>query len=386
MAEATPYDKFQLHALFEEVQGYLAELRYIDTATSYLASEAANLASVGDQLLTPLPGRKQPFSVEFGRTHPFTRWYTAGDWVDTPLSLVPDGTGPLSSLDTTKVDRIETRLTELAAEADEWSAAQIDAIRKRVDPLTWPEGSLYLRECVVPLREALTTLEDEIIHNLGSLGHTITNWYGEAAENLYYAFYARFEETVRNQQRMLAHLIGGVDAAKVIAEFTQQSVMNVVHATKLAVLDQLELAKATRDAARRQSVQPALIVGGGIASVFDGILAVDVADAAGAQAGLPGGTPAGDASVAAPEIPPEAAEDYVIVGATAEALCASLSDAVETIVENDRSQHDRLRYEIDAALARLEISRDRDDGDGTQLIPTRPDLVDGVDGETFYTS
>lgn len=58
MTEATPYDKFQLHALFDEVQGYLAELRYIDTATSYLASEAADLTSVGDQLLTPLPGRR----------------------------------------------------------------------------------------------------------------------------------------------------------------------------------------------------------------------------------------------------------------------------------------------------------------------------------------
>jgi len=387
MDETIPYDKYQLQVLLGEVQGYLAELRYIDTAMSYLEREAMSLTSIKDHLLASLPERIHPFSVEFGKTYPFTKWYSAGDWVDTPLSLIPNGAFPLSSVDDTKVDRIKARLAELSTEADEWAAAEIGAIKERIEPLTWPEGNLYLRECIAPLQDMQVMLEDRISHDFGRLHHTLSSWRGEAAENFDTTFYSRFEHTLRSQKQLLTALMGGVVAAKAIAESAQHSVMNVAHAAKLALLDQLRLAQATAELERQQSAQRAIIVAGGLATVFGGILAVGPALAAGSAAGLWGATfatVAGGAQLATLGIPSEGAEEYTVGGATAEALLGSLFSAIDQIFLNEVDQHDNLLRELNRVLERVEMLRNRDEGDDGRLIPARPSLVDGVDSETFY--
>ena len=113
MAETIPYDKFQLQVLLGEVQGYLAELRYIDTAMRYLAEQEA---SGGERVLKTLLTQKDVhyIEVEFGRTFPFTKTYEVSrDWFDGPF-------------DDTREERIRARLAELATEADEWAAAEIE--------------------------------------------------------------------------------------------------------------------------------------------------------------------------------------------------------------------------------------------------------------------
>lgn len=376
MDETIPYDKYQLQVLLGEVQGYLAELRYIDTAMGYMAQEEA---SGGERVLKSLLTQKDVhyIDVEFGRTFPFTKTYTVTrDWYDGPFGL-----------DDTREDRIRARLAELATEADEWAGAEIETIKARIEPLTWPEGSLYLRECIVPLQDMQVMLEDRVSHDFGLLRHTISSWRGEAADNFDGLFYSRFEHTLRSQKQMLTALMGGIVAAKAIAESTQHSLMNVAHATKLALREQLQLAQATAALERQQSAVRALIIAGGLTTVFGGILAAVPAVTAGSAAGLWSASltvVAGSAQLATLGIPEDGATEHTIEGGTAEALCNSLSDAIVKIMENEAWQHDRLLREVDAALGRVETLRAGDDGEDARLIPIRPDLVDGVDSESFY--
>jgi len=181
--------------------------------------------------------------------------------------------------------------------------------------------------------------------------------------------------------------MGGIVAAKAIAESTQHSLMNVAHATKLALREQLQLAQAAATLERQQSAQDTLIIAGGLATVFGAVLSAVPAVAAGSTSGLWSASlsvVAGGAQLATLGIPQEGAEPYTIEGGTAEALLASLSEAVDLIKNNDDDQHDKLLHEINAVMGRVEILRGGDDGEDARLIPIRPDLVDGVDSESFY--
>jgi hypothetical protein len=83
-------------------------------------------------------------------------------------------------------------------------------------------------------------------------------------------------------------------------------------------------------------------------------------------------------------IPDGGSTEFNIEGSTAGALRDSMSDAISQIKINDGEQHDALLEEVDAALQRVNTLRGGADGDDGRLIPIRPDIVDGVDGDVFY--
>lgn len=220
------------------------------------------------------------------------------------------------------------------------------------------------------------------------LEHTLSEWKGDAADNFASYFYYPFEDTVRSQKQMLTALMGGVASAKAIAESTQHSIMNVVNATKNALCEQLKLAQAMAEATaeleRQQSLRQTLIIAGGVATVFAAIFT------AGAAVGVAGlwaarfGIIAGATQIASAAIPDEGSTAFDIEGSTAVQLRDSLSDAISKIKTNDGDQHDSLLDEVDAALQRLEELRETEDGEWGRLVPIQPDIVNGVDGDSFY--
>lgn len=374
MAEQVPYDGYAFYDTLSEIQGYLAELRYIDTAMKYMADEEAGWAQeyLGG-IVTPT---NEYIEVEYGRTFPFTKKYPVpNDWFDSPFGLFDD----------TKSERINNRLNELAGEADTWAATEIQNVKDRVEPFTWPQGSSYESNCIQPIGEAHELLEDEISNDFGRLEHTLSDWKGDAADNFASYFYYPFEHTRRSQKQMLTALMGGIASAKAIAESTQHSLMNVVFATKAALREQLERSQATAELERQKSLQTTLIIAGGAATVFAGIFTAGAA--AGATAGLWAAaftTVAGGAQLATVAIPSDGATEYSIEGGTAEALRDSLSDAITQIKTNDGDEHETLLTEVNNVLSRVETLRGGPDGDDGRLIPIQPDIVNGVDSDSFY--
>jgi hypothetical protein len=362
MTEPTiPYDPSEFQQKLSAVQGYLAELRYIDTAMAYMEDEKANWW----YSLAPFVGTTSHIEVEYGTTFPFTKRYEVPEdrflWEDS------------------RKGQVESRLRVLAEEANGWAADGIDDIARRVEPFTWPVGPLYESECVAPVLTAHEDLAWGVSNDFGLLRHSLGRWEGAAADNFADRFYHPFEYTLDSQKRLLLALAGGITSAKAIAESTQHSLMNVVHYTREALREQLQLAAAKAELARQESLRNTLIIGGATAAVFGTIIT--------AGTGLWGislATAASSGSIASTTIPDGGWVALTLRGATAADLLGAMSAAINQIDSNDYDQHDELRREVQAVLDRVEAVREGSDGEDGPLIPIRPNLVDGVDGNDFY--
>lgn len=362
MAEPSiTYDRDEFYRELTEVQGYLAELRYIDTGMAYLEEEEARwwqgLDLVG-------PGSFY-IEIDFGTTFPFKKKYRVPDdhihffWEDS------------------KKERFVDRLRALAEEANTWAADEIKAIIDRVRPFTWPTGLLYKNNCIDPVLAAHDTLDDEVSVDFGRLEHSLGSWEGDAADNFATNFYNPFEHTLRSQKQLLTALAGGITAAKAIAESTQHSLMNVVHFTREALREQLELCQARAELARQESIRNVSIIAGGAATVFGGFISGGGLWAIGA------GVVAGGVSIASTAIPDGGWIALDLHGATAADLLSSMSDAIGLVVRNDSYQHEKLGEEIQMVLDRVDALRASDREDG-RLIPVQPNIISGVDGTDFY--
>jgi hypothetical protein len=267
----------------------------------------------------------------------------------------------------------------LAEEASTWAADGVEEISRRVEPFTWPVGSLYESECIGPVMIAHEDLDWQVSDDFGLLRHSLGRWEGAAADNFADRFYHPFAHTLDSQKKLLLALAGGIGSAQAIAESTQHSLMNVVHYTREALREQLQLAAAKAELARQESLRNTLIIGGAAAAVFGSILT--------AGTGLWGislAAAAGGGSIASTTIPDGGWVALTLRGATAADLLGAMSAAVNQIDSNDYDQHDELRREVQAVLDRVEAVRDSSDGEDGPLIPIRPNLVNGVDGNDFY--
>lgn len=367
MPEEVTYDGYALYDMLEEIQGYLAELRYIDTAMAYLESEDAGwLQESAGGIITP---GTEYVEVEFGKTFPFTKRYGfRSDWHDSPFGWWDD----------TRSERVNNRLNELGGEATSWAETEVENIRERIKPYTWFLGSHFESNIVEPIQTMHETLEDQVSEDFGLLQHTLSEWKGDAADNFASNFYYPFEHTLRSQKQMLVALIGGLVGAKAIAESTQHSIMTLVHCAKESLLQQLEIAQATAKLERQQSQYNAVIIAVGAATVFGGIFSGGSLWALGFAAA------AGGATIASTTVPVDGATEYLFQGSTAAELIEELDKGIGTVKTNDSDQHQSLLDEVDTALRRVETLRGGPDGDDGRLIPIRPDIVDGVDADTFY--
>ncbi|MFY1699927.1 hypothetical protein [Solwaraspora sp. WMMA2101] len=362
MAEPTiTYDRRELYRKLSEIQGYLAELRYIDTALAYLEAEKSSWWHK-----TPVGPGVDYIDVEFGTTFPFRKVYTV------PLDYLR-----LPWQDDEKREEVQAHLRGLAAAANTWAATEVEAVTSRIQPYTWPVGSTYDSQCVQPVLDAHLTLNYEIGYDFGKLRHSLGNWRGEAADAFASEFYHPFEQTLRSQMQLLLALAGGIAAAKAIAESTQHSLMNVVHYTGEALRDQLRLCQSEAELARQEAIRNIAVIGGAAASVFGGFLA------GGGLWAMTMPTVAAGVGVAATAIPDGGWAALDIHGSTALDLLTSMSDAVSLVIANDSDQHAVLSRDVEAALRRIDTLRSTSDGEYGRLIPAQPDVVGGVDSSNF---
>jgi hypothetical protein len=232
-------------------------------------------------------------------------------------------------------------------------------------------ASKYDNLVIAPLQAAHIGLEDEVSEDFGKLDFSIRNWEGQAADAFFTNFYEPFEHTLRSQKQLVAALAGGVVAAKAIAESTQHSLMNAVYYVREMLYEQLELRAQQAEQARQESRQNILIIAGGTATVFAGIIGSGLWGIG--IAAVEGGT-----AIASTAIP--SATGFTLKGATAEGLLEALTDAIGLIDVNDGQQHDQLKLEIDEAVDRADDLRDRGDDDyggSTKLTGLEPVRDDG---------
>jgi hypothetical protein len=361
MAEQSiPYDMRELYRKLAEIQGYFAELRYIDTALPYLEQEKSSWWHNA-----PLGPGVDYVEAQFGTTFPFKKTYTVPmDFIRLPWQ---EG----------KKTEVLAHLQTLATEANTWAATEVEAITSRIKPYTWPVGSSYESRCIKPVQDAHRDLHDEISADFGKLRQSIGRWEGSAADSFAENFYHPFEHTLRSQLQLLTALAAGIAAAKTIAQSTQHSLMNIVHYTGEALRDQLQLSQSKAELARQEAIKNVAVIGGAASSVFGGLVAggslwAMTMPAVGAGVGI-----------AATSIPDGGWAALNLRGSTALDLLASMSDAVTRVVRNDSAQHRELSEDVETALRRVELLRSGSDGDDGRLIPVRPDIVSGVDGSDF---
>lgn len=363
MADLTgppPYHRGELYRNLSDVRGYLAELRYIDRALDYLSQEEARWWQ-GWELL----GGIAYVDVELGQTVPFTKMYR-----------VPEKF-PRFFWQRSKATEINSHLEVIAEEATAWAATAIESITSWIEPFTAPLASTYEYRTIMPLETIHDMLEDKVSTDFGRLSHSLGNWEGEAADNFATYFYYPFEDTLRSQRQLIAALAGGMLTAKAIVESTQHSLMNVVHHLREELLEQLELRARHAERSRQESLRDALIIGGGTATILGAV-------ASGGLWTVAMGTVAGGTTIASTTIPDGASDPYQLRGGTAEELLDALSDAVNQIGLNDDHQHLQLADAVWDVLERVEHLRGGSDAGDGRLIPIRPDIVGGVDGDDFY--
>lgn len=93
---------------------------------------------------------------------------------------------------------------------------------------------------------------------------------------------------------------------------------------------------------------------------------------------------AGVSAAASTTIPSDATIQIEIKGSSAEELSQALFDATKVVGENYIKQHESLEQEVQGVLDRVEGLRAGSDRGGGKLIPIRPDIVDGVNGDDFF--
>jgi hypothetical protein len=363
--DSQPYDRPLLYKNLSEVQGYLAELRYIDIAVAYMEEEQASWWRQ-----VPLTDLSSDLEVEYGKTHPFKKFYQVPNEFRFPWQ-------------DSRREQVQNQLEVIAEEASSWAATEVETIVGWIEPFTWPVGSLYESECIGPVVAAQRTLDLDVSTDFGKLDYSIRNWHGAAAENFVTNFYTPFgEDILDSQQQLLLSLAGGIEVAKAIAESTQHSIMNVVHYTRAALLEQLQLAAAEAELARQESLRNTMIIGGAGATLLAGLIVPG-----GGLWGVSLATVAGGASIASTAIPDGAWVPLSLQGATAVDLAKAMSDAIVEIEKNDGKQHHELMLEVNDVLGRVEprsLPPTSGYTDDVRLVPMQPAIVDGVDGSDFY--
>jgi hypothetical protein len=362
MAEQSiPYDMRELYRKLAEIQGYFAELRYIDTALPYLEQEKSSWWHNA-----PLGPGVDYVEAQFGTTFPFKKTYTVPmDFIRLPWQ---EG----------KKTEVLAHLQTLATEANTWAATEVEAITSRIKPYTWPVGSSYESRCIKPVQDAHRDLHDEISADFGKLRQSIGRWEGSAADSFAENFYHPFEHTLRSQLQLLTALAAGIAAAKTIAQSTQHSLMNIVHYTGEALRDQLRLSQSKAELARQEAIKNIAVIGGATLSVFGGLVAGGSLWAMSMPAVTAG------VGIAATTIPDGGWIALDLHGTTATDLISSMSDAVTHTIVNDNDQHEELRIEIQKALSRARALRSSGDDKDGRLVPVQPDLVSGVNANDFY--
>ncbi|MFY1675123.1 hypothetical protein ACN27G_35170 [Plantactinospora sp. WMMB334] len=359
-----PFDYRQMHQYLNEIGTYLAELRYIDQVFAYMDGIESSSLDIFLEIaaLGTAPGSW--INVNFAGTVSFSRMWS----VPTPFP-------PRLIWQDSLEEEIHKQIEEYKAKASGWASDNMESIRSMVKPLAHPTGSVYLHDIIQPTRDALARLEDFVPHDFGKLRHTLGNWSGDAAEDFATNFYNPFQQTLASHHRMLAALVTGLEAAHTTVDLTQQSLMNVLHATREALLEQLH--RRPQQAAAKQQEQSIkhamIIVSAFVPLVKGGDLWANALDLASAGA-----------SAASSAAAPQPLEEYALTGGTAEELLHALTDAITLIDQNSSRQNEELDVQVRATLARMELIRDTPAGEDGRLVPPQPRLLDGTNSSEFY--
>ncbi|MEQ4301066.1 hypothetical protein ABNF97_06690 [Plantactinospora sp. B6F1] len=359
-----PFDYRQMHQYLNEIGTYLAELHYIDQVFAYMDGIESSSLEIFLEIaaLGSAPGSW--VKVEFAGTVSFSRMWS-----------VPPPFPPRLIWQDSIDEEIQKQVEEYKAKASGWASDNIESIRSMVKPLAHPTGSVYLNDIIQPVRDALARLEDFVPHDFGKLRHTLGNWSGDAAEDFATNFYNPFEQTLASHHRMLASLVAGLEAAHATVDLTQQSLMNVLHATREALLEQLHR-RPQQAAAKQQeqSTKHAMIIVSAFVPMAKGRdLWANSLDMASAGASALAGAAA-----------PNPMDQHALTGGTAEELLHALTDAITLIDQNSNEQYQDLHVLVSDALSRMEFIRDTPDGKDGRLVPRQPRLLGDTDSSSFH--
>ncbi|MEE6259514.1 hypothetical protein [Plantactinospora sonchi] len=354
-----PFNHYLLEKNLTDIGTYLTELRYIDQVVTYLDSVASSLWEViREGLGSAGTSGHSDIVVDFTGTAPFRRAWR-----------LPEGGGPGLSWRDQNEDEAWQQIRKYEVEAREWAGANLTTIREMVTPMLHPAGSVYLDDMIWPVRDALHRLEDHVPNDFGKLTYSLGDWKGDAAQEFAANFYHPFQHTLESHRRMLSAFAGSLASARAIVEATQQSLMNVVHHTREALLEQLRLRSQHAAADSEKSVKNVLVLASAVVPVFTSDNRWEVGlELAGAAAAL------GEAAM----------KEHVLTGSTAEELLLALTGALTVIENHSGDQYVALDREVQNVLARMKSILHRPDGEDGQLVPSRPRLVDGTDSSDFY--
>src|SRR5690606_9352768 len=337
----------------------LSELRYIDQALEYLEEEKASWWHG----VEPIGPGTTHVTVTLGTTLPFTRRYE-----------IPGRDSFLTFWKDSKQDEVNRQLRALGTGAEEWGTAELESFQTRVRPFTWLRPGSGESWVIEPLTQVHQRLEDDVDTDFGKLSGSLSNWEGDAADNFATYFYHPFEGILEKQRRLVGALIGGVEAADAIYQATQHSLMTGACHTRDALYEQLELRAQHAALVRRESIRNALVLAGAGASLIAAVTSGGLWSI-GLNAAI------GLSAAASTTIPPDAVTQLEIRGSSAEELSQALFEALREISSHYSSQHKELDDEVRKVLDRVEGLRAGGDG---RLVPIRPEIVDGVDGDDFY--
>ncbi|MGI5145688.1 hypothetical protein ACQEVC_04695 [Plantactinospora sp. CA-294935] len=361
-----PFDYRQMHQYLNEIGTYLAELHYIDQVFAYMDGIESSSWEIFTEIAAAGTAPGSWITVEFAGTVPFRRTWR-----------VPPPFPPRMIWQDSVEEEIQKQTEEYQAKAAGWASDNVDSIRTMVKPLAHPTGSVYLNDIIQPVRDALARLEDFVPHDFGKLRYSLGHWSGEAAEDFATNFYDPFERTLASHHRMLASLVAGLEAAHTTVELSQQSLMNVLHATREALLEQLHRRPAQAAAQQQeQSTKHAMVIVSAFVPMAKGrdlwANSLDLASAG--------------ASAMASGAVPQPMDGHALTGGTAEELLHALTDAITLIDQNSNEQYEDLAALVKGALSRMELIRDMPDGEDGRLVPRQPRLLHGTDSSSFYLS
>ncbi|MEN3611976.1 hypothetical protein AAH979_20770 [Plantactinospora sp. ZYX-F-223] len=363
-----PFDYRQMHQYLNEIGTYLAELHYIDQVFAYMdEAESSWWETAVDGVLSAGTSSGDTIVVDFVGTVSFKRTWRLPQTL--PLRLPWQDSFE---------EEVRGRIEKYKTEASEWASSNMDSIKSMTKPLAHPTGSVYLNDLIQPSRDALARLEDFVTHDFGKLRQSLGHWSGEAADDFATNFYNPFEHTLASHQRMITALVTGLEGAHTIVDLTQQSLMNVLHKTRDALLEQLhrraQQAAAMQKQAQEQSIKNAMIIVSAVIPIFK---KQELWDTRLDLAGVAASAAAGAASAGA-------MEEHALTGGTAEELLLSLGKAIQLIEDNADHQYRDLDEKVSAVLSRMDLIRNTPSGEDGRLIPPQPRLIDGTNSSDFY--
>ncbi|GAB3969092.1 hypothetical protein GCM10027615_22390 [Plantactinospora veratri] len=353
-----------MHQYLNEIGTYLAELHYIDQVFAYMEDKESSSFDVFLEVAALGTSQGSWIKVDFTGTVSFSRTWR-----------VPEPFPPRLIWQDSLEEEIQQQVKDYKAKASGWASDNMDSIRAMVKPLAHPTGSVYFNDIIQPVRDALARLEDFVPHDFGKLRYSLGHWSGEAAEDFATNFYDPFERTLASHHRMLASLVAGLEAAHTTVELSQQSLMNVLHATREALLEQLHRRPAQAAAQQQeQSTKHAMVIVSAFVPMAKGrdlwANSLDMASA-GSSALTSGAAP-------------NPMDRHALTGGTAEELVQALAEVIKVINDNSEEQYEELNGQVKGVLARMESIRDTADGEDGRLVPRQPRLLDGTNSRDFH--